>query len=100
MWATIVQRVESYPGTMDDTEVNTFHFEGKTTKIQGATALSHLRAAVRAIGKDKLGFGPEDMWLHSIHSGAAMAMYLGAVPIFTIMLIGRWSSDAFLHYTR
>jgi len=29
-----------------------------------------------------------------------MAMYLARVPVFTIMLIGRWSSDAFLHYIR
>jgi hypothetical protein len=27
-----------------------------------------------------------------------MAMYLGGVPVFTIMLLGRWSSDAFLRY--
>jgi hypothetical protein len=100
IWATIVQRVMSYPGTADDTEVNKFHFEGKTTKIQGSTALSHLRAAVKKIRKDKLGFFREDMGIHLIHSGAAMAMYLGAVPVFTIMLIGRWSSDAFIRYIR
>ena len=29
-----------------------------------------------------------------------MAMYLAGVPAFTIMLIGRWSSDAFLRYIR
>jgi hypothetical protein len=29
-----------------------------------------------------------------------MAMYLAGVPVFTIMLIGRWSSDAFLCYIR
>ena len=27
-----------------------------------------------------------------------MAMYLGECPVYTIMLIGRWSSDAFLGY--
>jgi hypothetical protein len=27
-----------------------------------------------------------------------MAMYLGDCAVFTIMLIGRWSSDAFLQY--
>jgi hypothetical protein len=27
-----------------------------------------------------------------------MAMYLAGVPVFTIMLIGLWSSDAFLRY--
>ena len=29
-----------------------------------------------------------------------MAMYLGECPVFMIMLIGRWSSDAFLCYIR
>jgi hypothetical protein len=47
-----------------------------------------------------LGFGPNDIGLHSLRSGAAMAMYLFAVPVFTIMLLGRWSSDAFLRYIR
>jgi hypothetical protein len=38
------------------------------------------------------------MGMHSIHSGAAMAMPLADVPVYTIMLVGRWSSDAFLQY--
>ena len=29
-----------------------------------------------------------------------MAMYLNDIPVYTIMLIGRWSSDAFLRYIR
>ena len=29
-----------------------------------------------------------------------MAMYLGECPVYTIILIGRWSSDAFLRYIR
>jgi hypothetical protein len=37
---------------------------------------------------------------HLIHSGAAMAMYLAGVPIFSIMLIRCWSSLAFLKYIR
>eukprot|EP00978_Attheya_sp_CCMP212_P021308 scaffold62029_cov65-Attheya_sp.AAC.1 len=41
-----------------------------------------------------------DIGTHSIRSAAAMAMYLAGVPVFTIMLIGRWSRDAFLHYIR
>ncbi len=27
-----------------------------------------------------------------------MSMYLGECPVYTIMMIGRWSSDAFLLY--
>jgi hypothetical protein len=29
-----------------------------------------------------------------------MAIYLAGIPVFTIMLLGSWSSDAFLHYIR
>jgi hypothetical protein len=29
-----------------------------------------------------------------------MAIHLAGVPVLTIMLIGRWSSDAFLRYIR
>ncbi len=29
-----------------------------------------------------------------------MAMYINKVPVYTIMLLGRWSSDAFLRYIR
>ncbi len=29
-----------------------------------------------------------------------MAMYLGECPVYTVMLIGRWSSNAFLRYIR
>jgi hypothetical protein len=36
--------------------------------------------------------------MHSIRSGSAMAMYQGKCLVYTIMLIGRWSSDAFLWY--
>ena len=59
-----------------------------------------IKSSVRAIGKDVLGFGPEDAGTHSNRSAAAMAMYLANVPVFSIMLIGRWSSDAFLLYIR
>jgi len=62
--------------------------------------LNKLRAAADAVGKEELGFEASELGLHSIRSGAAMSMYLTGVPVYTIMLIGRWSSDAFLRYIR
>ena len=38
--------------------------------------------------------------MHSIRSGSAMAMYLDEVPIYTIIILGRWLSIAFIQYTR
>ena len=49
-------------------------------------------------GEDVLGFAPANIGTHSICSGAAMHMYLAQVPTFSIMMIGRWSRDAFLKY--
>jgi hypothetical protein len=62
--------------------------------------INALRDAVVAIGEHRLGITKDQIGTHSIRSGAAMAMYLGECPVFTIMLIGRWSSDAFLRYIR
>jgi len=60
----------------------------------------HLQRAAASLGSDSLGYTPDQIGLHSARSGAAMAMYLAGVPVFTIMLLGRWSSDAFLRYIR
>ena len=101
LWASIIQRIRSYKGTTDESPVNTVLLpNGELHEIKATDLLIKLRAAVSAIGKEALGFGPKDIGLHSLRSGAAMAMYLMAVPVFTIMLIGRWSSDAFLRYIR
>ncbi len=58
--------------------------------------LTKLRAHVAAMGRARLGFGPLEIGTHSIRSAAAMSMFLADVPVYTIMLLGRWSSDAFL----
>jgi hypothetical protein len=72
----------------------------KIYKISGTQLLRQLRLAAAALGKDILGFSPTDLGLHSACSGAAIAMFLAGVPVYTIMLLGRWSSDAFLRYIR
>ncbi len=72
----------------------------KIYKISGTQLLKQIRLAAAALGKDILGFAPTDLGLHLARSGAAMAMYLAGVPVYTIMLLGCWSSDAFLRYIR
>jgi hypothetical protein len=51
-------------------------------------------------GKAHLGISREEIGTHSIRLGAAMATYLGECPVHTIMLIGQWSSNAFIWYIR
>ena len=75
----------------------------KNHKIQHVTSeemVADLRDAVRAIREDKLSFKEEQVGTHYQRSGAAMAMYLGEFPVYTVIMIGRCSSDAFLRSIR
>ena len=56
------------------------------------------RDGVVTIEETKLGILQSEIGTTSICSGAAIAMYLSGVPVFSIMLIGSWSSTAFLKY--
>lgn len=58
------------------------------------------KAAVQAIGFEILGFTSDDVGTHSNRAGGAMMMYLSTpkISIYTIIMIGRWSSIAFLRY--
>jgi len=101
IWAKIIKRIRSYPKSSDNTTVNTFRDKNTIIhQITGAQLLKQLRRAAQAIGHEVLGFYPDQVGLHSARSGAAMAMYLSGVPVYTIMLLGRWPSDAFLRYIR
>ena len=71
---------------------------GKLTHVTSTNVINALQDAVEAIGEVRLGIKKEEVGTHSIRLGAAMAMYLGKCPAYTIMLIGQWSSDAFLQY--
>eukprot|EP00978_Attheya_sp_CCMP212_P019781 scaffold55737_cov58-Attheya_sp.AAC.5 len=100
-WATVVQQILSYPGTGPKTTVNTMYDPG-TKKFSYLTSddlqIRLVSAAVVVIGEDKLGIKAIGIGTHSFRSGSAMAMYLAHVAVYTIMIIGRWSSDAFLCY--
>ncbi len=99
-WQAIVRRIYSYPGSSPDSYVNSFFDNGKLQAITASQIIMHLRTAAALIGKSVLGFDSSEIGTHSLRSGAAMAMYLGRVPVFTIMLTGRWRSTAFLVYIR
>ena len=99
-WGSIIQRLLKCPGTSPNTSVNSFYSNGKIQGVTGDDMTKALRGAAASIGKDTLGFDPTEVGTHSIRSGSAMGMYLAEVPVYTIMLIGRWSSNAFLRYIR
>ena len=99
-WAATVQRILAYPGCKNTSLVSTVLTNDQRKLVTSAFLSTRLQAAAKRIGEDVLGFSHLDIGTHSIRSGGAMAMYLAGVPVFTIMLIGRWSSDAFLRYIR
>jgi hypothetical protein len=73
---------------------------GTFADLHSKTALMMLRQLLRTVDSEALNIKPEECGLHSLRSSAAMAMYLNGIPVYTIMLLGRWSSDAFLCYIR
>jgi hypothetical protein len=102
IWCKIIRRIISYPSSTIDSQVNTFFFTHNNKKhlFSGQELLKRLRLAATSIGPEILGFTAAQIGLHSARSGAAMAMYLAGVPVFTTMLLGRWYSIAFLRYIR
>ena len=97
-WDALVKRIRKYPGSTGDTPVSEVWKNHKIEHVTSTEMVAALRDAVRAIGEDKLGFKEEQFGTHYQISGATMAMYLGECPVYTIMMIGRWYSDAFLRY--
>ncbi len=98
-WSKIICRLLSYPSSSPDTTVNTVLQSDSTIHhFTGQELLKWIWFATVTLGLDKLGFSPDQLRLHSARSGATMVMNLAGFPVFTIMLWGHWSSNAFLHY--
>ena len=100
IWYETVKRIRGYPGADDETPVSAVWRNERTQYVTSEDMNTALRATAKAIGEDKLGFKISKIGTHSLRSGAAMAMTLDQVPVYVIMMIGRWSSDAFLKYIR
>lgn len=79
-----------------DLKINTVLINGSLFSIPSTMILDRIRSAVRALGKDKLRFTEDDVGTHSNRSRGAMGMFLVGTPIYTIMLTGRWYSEAFM----
>ena len=99
-WAAVVKRIMSYPGATGDTAVSAVWRNNRIEHVKSQDIIDAINRASEAIGWDRLGVKKGDFGTHSIRSGAAMAMYLEEIPIYTIMMIGRWSSDSWLCYIR
>jgi hypothetical protein len=73
----------------------------QTTHLQDEFTLNLLRSTCAMFGgQTTFGFHPHEIGNRSIRSGAAMALFLKDHSTAKIMILGRWSSDAFLAYIR
>jgi hypothetical protein len=97
-WAHLVHRIWKYPSVTEDTPVRMIWHHGWLKQITSQHTIMALCAACTSIGSAKLGFRSSEIGTHLLQLGAAMELYLAGIPVYTIMLIGRWSSDAFLRY--
>ena len=74
--------------------------EKKTSLLRSNHVRSKLWSIVVLIGEDFLGFNKDDIWLHSIRAGGAMAIFLSGTPVIIVMRVGIWSIKSFLEYIR
>lgn len=98
LWAKVIKRLMTYPNYNPKWPVYTYHDGKKFSNLASGEFLNDIRAVVDAIGPTVLGFTSTDVGTHSNRAGGAMMMYLAKTPPYTIMMIGRWSSNAFLRY--
>ena len=98
IWGSIVRRILSYKGSSGNSYVNTVVIGKHSHEITSIEMMRHLQNTVDNMSG--LGFTGKEVGTHSIRSSLAMALYLNKRQVSTIMLIGRWSSDAFLLYIR
>ena len=98
--AAIIRQIQAYPGSTHNTPISAIWRCGCIDHITSKQIANALRDAISTIGEDYVHIAANEIGTHSILSGAAMAMFLGGCPVFLIMLIGRWLSNAFLGYIR
>jgi len=98
--AAVVRRLETMGASESDCIYKFMGDDGRTRDFDSATAFRMLQGFISSVDFKGLGLDPKRIGLHSLCLLAAMAMYLNGIPVYTIMLLGRWSSNAFLHYIR
>ena len=110
LWGRIVRRILHYrPDAPPTTPVNCWfdpHQLSKTTTpkprfIRAEDTIRLLRSScTNGGGQSMFGYRPKEIGTHSLRSGAAMALFLARASVLKIMILGRWSSAAFLRYIR
>ena len=97
-----VQRIiRTVPNFNDDTPLCTVQLNDESFLVTNSFVKDMLRDTCALYGGHaEFGFHPHEIGNKSIRSGAAMALFLMDHSPAKIMIMGRWSSDAFLVYIR
>ena len=100
--ASLIKRILRADGRAGpDTPVSTIWVAEERDIVTSDELRHQLRSAcTRGGGTGTFGYGAIDIGTRSIRSGAAMGLFLMNHPVAKIMILGRWSSDAFLVYIR
>ena len=100
--ATLVQRIlRRVPHATPDLTLDSMHLVSRTTRVTSTMIQTHIRSTCTILGgRQTFGFDAADLGTKSLRSGAAMSLFLMNHSVHKIMILGRWSSDAFLVYIR
>jgi hypothetical protein len=101
-WISVVQRIiATIPDYDDQTNLCSVSISGEVLQISNSFVRKLLRHTCLLYGGfTTFGFHPHEIGNRSIRSGAAMSLFLMDHSPAKIMILGRWSSDAFLVYIR
>jgi hypothetical protein len=97
-WGSAVQRIiATIPNWTESTTLCSTVLDAEPIEIGNAFVRKLLRHTCSTFGGFKtFGFDPHEIGNKFLRSGAAMSLFLMDHPPAKIMILGRWSSDAFL----
>jgi hypothetical protein len=98
----LVQRIHRrVPNANRDMTLDTICLVSRTTRVTSTMLRNYIRSSCTTLGgRATFGFDAADLGTKSLRSGAAMSLFLMNHSVHKIMILGRWSSDAFLVYIR
>lgn len=98
--ARAVQRIiATVPHWTMDTLLCTIHLNNTTSYLNSTFIQNLLQHTSKQLGGNwEFGFAPHEIGNKSLQSGAAMALFIQDHSTAKIMILGHWSSDAFLDY--
>ena len=97
----VLRILDHAPNSGPETPVSTILEPGGARIITSSELRRSLRSACsKGGGASTFGYSASEIGTKSIRSGAAMGLFLMNHPVAKIMILGRWSSDAFLDYIR